>query len=164
MTTHLTAEVARELFVYDPATGLLTRKAATRNGFQSGELAGYEKKGYVCVGYKRREYKAHRVAWLLVTGAWPTGEIDHINGIRSDNRWSNIRDVSRVVNQQNREKARSDSISGLIGAHWSKRHGAFRARIVIAGRTKLLGSFTTAEAAHEAYVEAKRHMHEGCTL
>lgn len=97
-----------------------------------------------------------------MTGEWPIGDIDHINGIRHDNRWSNLRVVSAQVNQQNRRRANANGRAGLLGVNPYK--NKFRAYIKIDGRTKYLGSYETADRAHAEYVAAKRQFHEGCTL
>jgi hypothetical protein len=97
-------------------------------------------------------------------GSWPANTIDHINGIKTDNRIENLRDVTAAVNKQNMRAARSDSRSGLIGAIWQEDRKSWKAEIAVGGKKKMLGRFKTAEAAHEAYVLAKRTVHEGCTL
>ena len=97
------------------------------------------------------------------TGAWPKGDIDHINGKRDDNRIANLRDVPRAVNRQNVLRARADNRVGLIGVKAS-RNGTYEARIGVNGKYLHLGTYRTAEAAHAAYVSAKRQHHIGNTL
>lgn len=92
---------------------------------------------------------AHRLAWFYVHGVWPTNEIDHINRNKSDNRIENLRDVTRTVNQRNLP------VWGIVpfrGVRTSKNR--FQAQISINGRSKYLGSYKTAEAAHEAFLIA----------
>lgn len=98
-----------------------------------------------------------------MTGAWPTHEIDHINGKRTDNRTVNLRDVPRLVNQQNVRRAHRDSKLGVLGVTPDRR-GGFRAQITINKRLHFIGYFDTIEEAHSAYVAKKREVHEGCTL
>jgi type II secretory pathway component PulK len=94
-----------------------------------------------------------------MTGAAPSGQIDHINKIKDDNRWSNLRDVSGSVNQQNRNRAMVTNSTQLLGAF---KHGAkFCAKIHIDNKQVYLGSFATAEDAHLAYMTAKALCHEG---
>lgn len=162
----LTADRLRELFSYDQETGVFTRnkKASSR---LAGSVSGYIHKtlGYVQIGIDYKIYYGHRLAILYVSGDWPTDEVDHINGIRSDNRLCNLRCVDRIVNQQNARSARSDSASGLIGVGFDKRRGCYRAEIKTKeGRRKYLGTFSTPEQASDAYITAKRILHEGCTL
>ena len=96
----------------------------------------------------------NRLAWLYVHGNWPA-EIDHRNGLRDDNRLSNLREVSRTLNNRNRHGARKDSGTGLIGAYRSSRPGKFRSGIHLDSGWKSLGTFDTPEAAHRAYMCAK---------
>jgi hypothetical protein len=88
--------------------------------------------------------------------------VDHINGRRDDNRWCNLRDASRLVNQQNMRRAVAGSASGLLGAH--KKRGKWSSQIKVRGVLVKLGIFETADQAHAAYLAAKRQLHEGCTL
>ena len=93
----------------------------------------------------------------MVHRAWPTGEIDHRDGDRGNNRIANLRDVSDAVNQQNRRNASRNSTSGLLGAH---RCGSkWYAKIGIDGKQKYLGAFATKEAAHAEYLKAKQSLH-----
>jgi hypothetical protein len=105
----------------------------------------------------------HRLAWLYMTGSLPTHQIDHIDGDRKNNRWTNLRDVTTSVNQQNRRTPRSDNSCGLIGVTREK-NNRFTASIRFEGKQRRLGTFATPEEAHSVYVEAKRRVHEGCTL
>lgn len=161
----LTAARLRELLHYDPETGIFTW-LVHRQRHRAGNVAGSpHSAGYVEIGVDGESYLAHRLAWLYVHGAWPAGDVDHRNGVRRDNRIVNLRDVSKVVNLQNRQGAASNNRARLLGVSRSaaKRPSWF-ARILVDGRQKHLGSFGTPEAAHAAYLAAKRQLHEGCTL
>lgn len=106
---------------------------------------------------------AHRLAFLLMTGAMPAGDVDHINGNRADNRWCNLRDVSRAVNMQNLRKPRADNTTGFLGVSLSK--GRYQAQIAANGKTHYLGLYDCPKLAHAAYVARKRLLHsEGNTL
>jgi hypothetical protein len=95
-------------------------------------------------------------------GVWPTGEIDHLDGDPSNNRIENLRDSTHLVNMQNRRRANIGSKTGVLGV---KPHGKrFRATIETDRRGRHLGVFDTVEAAHAAYVAAKRIIHIGGTL
>jgi hypothetical protein len=107
-------------------------------------------------------YLAHRLAWMYVSGEWPTQEIDHIDGNPSNNRITNLRDISTAGNAQNQRIARGNSISGILGIH--KRHNKWRAVIMVDGKSTFIGSFQTKEIAQQAYIDAKRVMHFGCTI
>lgn len=97
-------------------------------------------------------------------GEWPVRHVDHINGCRDDNRWENLREVDNTTNIENRQRANKNSRSGLLGAHWNSRSGQWDAGIMVARKSRLIGSFDTPEAAHAAYLAEKRKVHKGCTL
>lgn len=152
----LTAERLREVLDYNAETGVFVWKQRTGSRSVPGQVAGCDHSlGYrfVCVDGKR--YKEHRLAWFYVHGVWPLGEVDHIDGSRNNNVISNLRDVSKSVNQQNLRAAKSHNKSGLLGVTKRKK-GGWCARITI-------GTFDTPEEAHAAYVEAKRRLHSGCS-
>ena len=140
----------KELLEYEKTTGIFVRRVRTSNRIKVGEIAGSkDKSGYVCIRVDGKTYKAHRLAWLYVHGAWPTGEIDHINNQKDDNRISNLRDVSKSINQQNRKTVRG----------YSKDGNRWKAQIRAAGKWKHLGCFATEAEAHAAYQQAKNVMH-----
>jgi hypothetical protein len=161
----LTAERLRELLSYNPNTGEFIRLTRTSNRIKVGDVAGFaHPQGYRTINVDGRKYLAHRLAWLHVTGEWPSADIDHINGQRADNRWKNLRDVSTSVNIQNRRVANRGSKTGMLGVDFHAVRGKYRASITLAGKQKFLGYFDSPLAAHAAYLEAKRTKHEGCTL
>ena len=105
--------------------------------------------GYVRIRILGHFCLFHRVVWLLETGEWPDGEIDHINGDRADNRMENLRLVDRSINARNMGR-RSDNKSGVAGVHWNSRKRKWDAAICVRGRRTNLGSFPTLEAASAA--------------
>jgi hypothetical protein len=107
-------------------------------------------------------YLEHRVIWLWVTGEWPLHGIDHIDGVKDNNRWANLRDVSPSVNSQNTKRAKAGSSTGLLGV--TRMGSRFQAKIMTRGKMAYLGTFATGQLAHEAYLAAKRELHEGNTL
>jgi hypothetical protein len=160
----LSAERLRELLDYDPETGVFRWKAvSSKNQVRVGDVAGcVETNGYRRIRVYGRAYQAHRLAWLHVYGRWPVGEIDHINGAKDDNRISNLREATRSENLQNQRRATRGSKTGFLGVYPS--FGKFGAQIMLAGKTRHIGTFETAEQAHAAYVRAKRELHPGGTL
>lgn len=167
MAEKITAEDFRQQLKYDPLTGVLQRKQVKPSRYAatgSGRIGSVNESGYLIVSVNSRQYRAHRLAWLLMTGEWPAGEIDHINGDRSDNRWANLRDVTTQVNAQNKRTAMSHSKTGLLGASWNARDRRFVARIKVGDKYRSLGGFDTAEKAHAAYLSAKRSLHAGCSI
>jgi hypothetical protein len=158
----LTAARLRELYLYDAATGVFTRRVSIRQ-FKAGEVAGFRcgrGGAYVAIKIDQSIYFAHRLAWLYVHGEWPAQFIDHINGNPSDNRIANLRDVSNEVNAQNKRRARGGS--GLMGAY--PKYRKFRSYIHVDGEQRWIGSFNTAEEANAAFIDAKRRLHQGCTI
>jgi len=102
---------------------------------------------------------ASRLAWFYVHGAWPDGQVDHINGDHTDNRLSNLRVLTNAQNAQNRSRARRNNSTGLLGVSYDKRDDRYRARIMVDGRMVSLGYHPTAHEAHAAYLEAKAALH-----
>lgn len=127
----LPVEILREFFMYNPRTGdIHYRPDRARHWFKSdrlwkswnvqfgGKLASHLSRpdGYRAVAVNQRPYLAHRVIWAMMTGRWPK-EIDHINGNAADNRWNNLRAVSRMQNARNAVMPANNS-SGATGVHW----------------------------------------------
>lgn len=176
----------RSLLDYDPETGGLSwrarpahmfaeaprgaeRAAASWNARYAGKpaLAGVGRQGYARGAIFDRIYLAHRVAWAIYHGSWPDGEIDHINHVRTDNRISNLRLVSRDENCRNASRASNNS-SGTTGVSWHKRAGKWLAVIVHDGEQRHLGVFTEFEDAVAARKQAERdlgfHLNHGSAL
>lgn len=159
----LTVDQIRERLSYEPATGIF-RWLVPYRGKDIGKEAGWEDHGYVRIELCRTTHAAHRLAWLHTYGEWPIGQIDHINGIRSDNRIVNLRDVSHSINAQNQRSSHSHNCTGILGVSFHKRDNRWVAGISVNGKRLHLGNFRTPEAASTAYLSAKRLHHEGCTL
>lgn len=117
---------------YCPDSGILTRVS-------TGEIVGAShSKGYLSIYVCGRNYLAHRVAWLISYGDWPNGTIDHVNGIKTDNRILNLRCVSNAENHKNMP-LQSNNKNGIPGVHWLDRYGKWRAQIKVSGVIKYLG-------------------------
>lgn len=144
-----TPEELREIFIYNQENGEL-RWASDRNQrIKSGMLAGtIDRNGYVKIKIRGLFRFGHRIAWAIHSGAWPTKQIDHINGIRSDNRIANLREATAQENQANRHKG--TSVTGYRGVMRSK-GGKFVARRKTGDKLRQLGTFATAELAAKAY-------------
>lgn len=155
---------AMEALAYNSETGQLTWKATRGPLAQAGAVAGrVTKGGYRHLTFDGKRYFAHRMAWLIVHGCLPSGDIDHINGVRDDNRIANLRDVSRAVNMQNQRNARSNNYSsGLLGVTWNR--GRWTSQIQVDGKSRNLGRFDSKEEAYVAYLKAKRVLHAGCVI
>jgi hypothetical protein len=144
-----------EWIAYDASTGRLTRKRA-RYASQVGSNATWLNKynGYLYVDVKFNgktlRHLAHRLAWFLQTGTWPQFEIDHINGVRTDNRFENLRQATRMNNAKNLKRPKSNT-TGFKGVTTDKRRPGFIAQISRNGRNTRIGTFPTLEAAKAAY-------------
>jgi hypothetical protein len=160
----LTADRAKEVFSDNGRSLLWMAPTARRN--KRGQLAGTVRPdGYMQVCVAGKLYLAHRVLWLMRTGEWPAGEVDHINGDKTDNSPSNLREVSKSGNMQNiRQAFSSNSSTGLLGVSVEKKTGKFYARICVDGKQKTLGTFDCPKDAHFAYLDAKRRLHGTCSI
>jgi HNH endonuclease len=144
---------------YDAATGVFTW-AVSAPGITVGKVAGsLTVAGYWVIKLGRESHRAHRLAWFLAHGEWPAGEVDHINGVRCDNRLQNLRVVDRAGNSQNRRVAQSNSKSGLLGVCWVPHARRWRAQIMANKVMHRLGYFSTPQDAHAAYLAAKSSLH-----
>lgn len=159
---HISHERLIELVNYDCETGLFTRKKSVGRSF-AGRVLGYTKNnGYIAFTLDSKKYFAHRLAWLYVHKKLPEHDIDHIDGNRSNNKIKNLRDIPRSSNLENSAKAKSSNKStGLIGAYLHKKTGKFTSRIQVDKKDNYLGSYDTAQLAHEAYMNAKKKLHKG---
>lgn len=156
-------ELVNSLLAYDPETGVFTWREYRGGKAKAGVQAGHHRaNGYLQIKVRWQYFEAQRLAWLLSTGSWPRGHVDHLDGDPSNNRIRNLRDVSRQINAQNQRRPRDKSTSGFLGV--SPHHGKFQARIGLDGRNLYLGTFKSPEEAHAAYLLAKRKLHEGCAI
>lgn len=167
-----TFEEVSALLSYEPETGVFRWRVARTCGRGRVFAAAGAEAGTVdkSTGYRRISINyvhcyAHRLAWLLTHRNYPAGDIDHINGVRADNRLCNLRDVPHQVNQQNRRQAPKQSASGVLGV-WRTRSGRWKAGLQHPVSRSLLhvGTFDTVEEARRAHLSAKRALHEGCTI
>ncbi len=169
----LTAAYVRSILHYDPETGEFRWKERTPDMFASGtrpaqwRCRNWNSKnagaGANCIdpnGYGRiricgRDYRAHRLAWLWMTGGWPENDIDHVNLIKSDNRFANLREATKSQNLANIRMFKTNT-SGYKGVSWFSQTGKWVAHIRLAGKSKNLGYFNTIEDAAGAYSRAAK--------
>jgi hypothetical protein len=151
----LSRERLQEILAYDQETGVFRWRVDLTPKTKAGSVAGSlsKSRGYIGICVNRRTYFAHRLAWLYVYGEWPAQFIDRIDGDRSNNRLSNLREASRAENQQNR-RINSNNSSGLKGIYFDGCTGKWRAQIKVNGKIKRLGRFSDPSEAHAAYVAA----------
>lgn len=149
-------ELKSELY-YNKETGAFTWKVSNNNRIKVGDEAGSisKRNGYIQIKIKKRLYRAHRLAWLYVYGVMPTKEIDHIDHDRTNNKISNLREVTRQQNSKN-TKIRSDNKSGVTGVNWNKKTFKWYARIHDeSGCEEHLGYFNNFDEARQARLKAE---------
>lgn len=162
----------RSLVAYDAETGGLTWLERPLSLFSSEQYHRNwnrrysakpaftaQLKGYLVGAIFHHNFFAHRVCWALSTGSWPAAYIDHINGIKSDNRLINLRLSTHGQNQHNKTKQQNNT-SGFKGVTFKTQNKQWCAQISVDGKRKYLGLFPTAETAHAAYVKASQSLHK----
>lgn len=152
-------EELKELLHYDPLTGVFIRLRKVANRDTIGEVVGHvSAKGYVIIKIHQKAYKAHRLAILYMTGEFPIALVDHLNGVKHDNAWFNLREATALQNNYNKTISAHNK-TGYVGVCHHK--DRYRADIRVGGKNVYLGLFATAEAASEAYETVAVQLHEG---
>jgi hypothetical protein len=137
----------RELLNYDQSSGLFHWAIKPSKHIHAGAKAGYVgASGYVRIHIHGKDYLAHRLAFLIITGSFPSEQVDHKNGIRSDNKWANLRAASRQENARNL-KIQERNKSGHIGIHWKESKNRWVAQIGIEGKKIHIGNFKSLDEA-----------------
>ena len=154
-------EEIRNFLSYSSETGELRWLKSPANRVKIGNTVTHVdvSSGYITFRFKYRLHMAHRVAWYLHTGKQPVNHIDHINGIKTDNRFCNLREATTSQNLCNRGKQRN-STSGYKGVYWDKIHQNWYSRIQHQNRDYYLGRFPTPEEAHRAYCVKADELHK----
>jgi hypothetical protein len=139
----------RDRLEYSPTTGEFTWIDCASNNGKNGSIAGninaYH--GYNVIQVLGTRYTGHRLAVLFMTGDWPEDQVDHINGVRHDNRWSNLRECTNGQNSMNRPmKTPNQANRKGVTPHGTK----FQARIQFEGKQEYVGTFDTIEEAGDA--------------
>ena len=160
----LTQERLKQLLHYNPETGVFTRAVRYSARYLAGQPVGAkDSKGYLQTVVDGKTIRLHRLAWFYMHGQWPEGEIDHQDGNKRNNIFSNLRNVSDAGNSQNMRRPYRNNKTGFLGVCLF-RNGQYVASITVGGKGRHLGYFESAEAAHHAYLEAKRKFHPTSTL
>jgi len=164
----LTQDYLKSILDYDPESGIFTWIPRDIDSFATAlAYAGWSARfsgaragtigtcGYLSISIGEKSYRAHRLAFLWMEGAFPDLVTDHINGIESDNRWANLRDVTRQENMRN-QKRRKNNKSGITGVYFDKASGKWRADITVGGGKKAyLGRFISSSLAAQARRDAE---------
>ena len=147
-------------FLYDPETGKFYKKID--GSFVEQGNYGKHRYGEICLN--NTSYLAHRMAWLYFYKEMPSSHIDHINGIKGDNRIANLRLADDSLNMQNVVKATSASKSGIRGVSFDSRRNKWLCQLTLRGKRINIGRFKTKEEAAEAYIKAKKMYHSAPIL
>lgn len=156
----LTAKQLRAELYFDYATGIFY----TNRSELTVSVGHLTKEGYVSVRAGGMSFQAHRLAWLYDKGRWPEGQIDHIDRNRANNRVENLREGDQTFNMGNQGRAHKGSKSGLLGAYFNVAKNNWYAQIRVNKVLHHLGTFSSAEEAHSAYLVEKRKVHKSCTI
>lgn len=156
----LTQSRLKEVLHYNPNTGVFTWIARIKGiciGSRAGCIHTNKRTGYrhIFIRVDRSLYKAHRLAFLYMTGMWPTNEVDHEDHDGINNKWKNLRDVTHVENHQNLSKP-SDNTSGVVGVCWHKTYSKWTARIRANKKNIFLGCFAEFSDAVSARMAAEK--------
>lgn len=142
-------DVLKSLLRYEPDTGLIYWVAKGKGMIKKKAAGTKLHSGYlgICIGPKR--WQSHRIAWALHTGAWPKDQIDHINGIKTDNRACNLREATNSQNGKNLGISKANK-SGIKGVSFETYTGRWKATIRVDGKSISIGRFDSIENAAKA--------------
>ena len=159
----ITQERLRELLDYDKETGMFTWRCDQRTGkgagrvtIKAGSVAGSFDGRYIKIGIDGNSIRAHRLAFLHVTGEFPSLHVDHIDGNGTNNAWANLRNVNASINLHNQVHRKARNKTGYRGV--ARNHKRYAAQIVVASQYQYLGTFDTPQEASAAYMAAKQKL------
>jgi hypothetical protein len=159
----ITQEELKKLMKYNPDNGHFTRLTHSKTSkARIGDIYGSVNKtrGYISMRIEGKLEEGHRLAWLYMTGSFSTLQIDHINGNRADNRWLNLREVTKTDNRKN-SKIASSNTSGITGVTWVHKLNKWILRINDNGKRITIGYYTDLEEAKVARELAKKEYNYG---
>jgi len=158
----LTRELLRELFYYEPSTGWLIRRVGVNPNAKRGQIAGtVDGKGYLHINIKQKLYRVHRLVWLYHCGSTPELNLDHINGVVTDNRIENLRLANQSQNNANRHKltGTTSKYRGVSIAYGGRRGAKYQAQTKYKGKSIHLGVYDSEEEAYSVYREKMKSLH-----
>ena len=144
----ITLDRLKQVLRYEPETGFFYRILKSGTSLAGSIAGGKSGTGYILISIDNKQYYAHRLAWLYMTGEMPKKLIDHKNMDKTDNRFENLREATYSQNIANKKHK---SKSGFKGVTWWERDKKWKAQIEIDGKNKHIGYFETPELAHKAY-------------
>jgi hypothetical protein len=153
----ITYDRLKEALHYNPKTGVWTWRVSTARRINVGDIAGHVSKtnGYRRIKIDGKLYLSIRLAFLYMEGYFPEHDVDHINRIRDDDRWANLREVSRQCNIRN-AGVRCTNKSGVKGVHWDASRGKWVATVTVNYKDINLGRHCRFRNAVLARFEAER--------
>jgi hypothetical protein len=155
----LTQDQLKELLHYDPETGIFRWRFGNGRNVKPWDIAGGDNGlGYIKIRVLKTRISAHRLAWLYITGKLPKHEVDHKDGIRSNNAWGNLREATRKQNMENRYLNKNNT-SGFTGVTWNAKQQRWAASIGHNKKLIHLGSFKTAEEAAKVAADKRSELH-----
>jgi HNH endonuclease/AP2 domain len=158
MKKEITREYLLGILEYDKFSGLLTW-IVNKNNRRKGCVAGsINSNGYVTLWIDGKQYQSHRVIWFMVNGNWPIDEIDHIDGIRTNNAFNNLREATRSENSRN-HKVRVDNNSGVKGVYWNSKLNKWRSEINFNKKRYNIGYFKCLNEAEAAVKRKREELH-----
>lgn len=150
----------KEFLSYDPISGFFTWVKVLGGRTIPGSIAGTEtNRGYIQLKFNGKYYLAHRLAFFFMTGSFPAEDVDHVNGVTTDNRFFNLRLATTTQNLCN-TKVRSDSNSGIKGITYIKENKTWRAKLSMRGKTVFQKNFKFLEDACKE-IKRQREIHHG---
>ncbi len=152
----ITQEYLKSILHYDPETGVFMWIEAKKGRQLETPIGSKNYKGYLLLYINDRLHRCHRLAWLYMTGKWPDNHIDHINNIKNDNRWSNLREANNQLNHYNLLKPKNNT-SGAKGVRKLKT-GKYQARIKYDQKEIYLGVYNTLEEASNVYLNKAKEL------
>jgi len=152
----LTQERLKEVLYYDKETGVFTWVVYKGANAKIGDIAGSLDKsnGYIYICIEQNNYRANRLAWFYIEGYWPEHEIDHKDRVRSNNKWSNLRHITRLCNSRNCSIGKNNT-SGVSGVSYYKRTHKWTSRIRVNYKLINLGYYKEFNAAVRARWDAE---------
>ena len=153
----LTQDRLKTVLDYNPETGIWIWKLHYFIRLV-GERAGRRTTaGYRQIQIDGKLYYEHRLAFLYMLGRWPKEHVDHINGIKNKNEWTNLREATRTENQYNKSYAKKNKLK-IKGVHLNI-NGKYVAQLRINKEVFVIGRFDTLEEATKAYELKAKEVH-----
>jgi hypothetical protein len=155
----ITQDYLKSILNYEEASGIFTWKVSKAKNIKIGSVAGiHDKCGYWIIRIDKKNYRAHRLAWLYMNGNFPNKYIDHIDNNKINNIYRNLREANDVENGRNKGLQLNNS-TGYKGVSFCNLNKKFKAQARFNGKTKTLGYFKSALDASNKYINFVKELH-----